>query len=86
MAKIKFILDPRPRKDGTSSLLLFFSQNQFRRKIKLNISLNSKFWNAEKEEVISKFPQGRQINQQINYYRAAADRVFLKNMGEMVIK
>lgn len=82
MAKINFYLDPRPRKDGTSALLMYFIHKRFRRKINLGVTLEPIYWCEATEEVSNKFPKHRQVNQMIRLYRARAESVFLKHFGD----
>ena len=82
MAKINFFLDPRPRKDGSSALLLYFIHKRFRRKVNLGFDLITKQWCADKELVTNKHPQHKQINQRLKFMKATAESLFLKFAGD----
>lgn len=82
MAKVTFYLDPRPRKDGSAALILYFIHKRFRRKINLGLNLQPEQWNSEKEQVTTKHPQNKQLNQRIKYMRSTSESIFLKYSGD----
>ena len=82
MATIKFILDPRQKKDGTSSVMLKFNHNYFRKKINLGFSVISEYWNETTTAVSSKHKNYRQINQLLLVKKAAAEGVLLRHSSD----
>lgn len=81
MATVKITLDSRTKKDGTTSLLLLFSDKQCRRKLNLGISINPSDWEESKCEVSAKVSGARQINRRLQLIRTSAERALLLNEG-----
>ncbi len=81
MATVKITLDSRTKKDGTSALLLLFSDKQCRRKLNLGISIEASQWDERKNEVSSKVAGARQINKRIQLIRTSAEKAILRNEG-----
>ncbi len=79
MAKYNFILDPRVKKDGTSSVMLSFIHKRYRRKVNLGICVDATMW--EEEGTVSKqHPGSKTINQRLRLFKAAADSVILRHL------
>lgn len=79
MAKYSFILDPRVKKDGTSSVMLSFIHKRYRRKVNLGICVDASMW--EEEGTVSKqHPGSKTINQRMRLLKAAADMVILRHL------
>lgn len=79
MAKYNFILDPRVKKDGTSSVMLSFIHKRYRRKLNLGIYVDASMW--EDDGMVSKqHPGSKAINQRMRLLKAAADMVILRHL------
>ncbi len=84
MAKINFVLDSRPRKDGTTALLLKFIHKRYRKQANLGIWLEPQHWDCESEEITKKHPQHKQYNLKLRYIKGVAENVVLKHIGENI--
>lgn len=80
MAKYSIILDPRVKKDGTTTVILSFIHRRYRRKINLGLSVDPSMWDVKTGEVSPQHRGGKAINQAIRFYRAAADTVILRHL------
>lgn len=81
MAKIKFILDTRERKDGSNKVMLSFIHKGFRKQAALGIKIHPENWDAEQCLVTSKEKNHRHINQRLQFFRSAAEGVILRHYG-----
>ncbi|MGN1354184.1 MAG: phage integrase SAM-like domain-containing protein [Alloprevotella sp.] len=81
MAKIKFILDTRERKDGSNKVMLSFIHKGFRKQAALGIKIHPENWDAEQCLVTSKEKNHRHINQRLQFFRSAAEGVILRYYG-----
>lgn len=79
MAKYNFILDPRVKKDGTSSVMLSFIHKRYRRKVNLGICVDASMWEDE-GSVSKQHPGSKTINQRMRLFKAAADTVILRHL------
>lgn len=80
MAKYNFILDPRVKKDGTTSVMLSFIHKRYRRKVNLGISVDASLWNEEEATVAKNHEGSKVINQRMRLFKAAADSVILRHL------
>lgn len=80
MAKYNFILDPRVKKDGTTSVMLSFIHKRYRRKVNLGISVDASLWNEEEATVAKNHERSKVINQRMRLFKAAADSVILRHL------
>lgn len=80
MATVKFILDPRVKTDGTASVMLKFNHKYFRKKVNVGVSVTPAYWQEDAVEVSSKQTNYRFINRQLQFCKAAADRVLMRHM------
>ena len=81
MAKIKFVLDMRERKDGSNKVMLSFIHKGFRKQAALGIKIHPENWDAEQCLVTSKEKNHRHINQRLQFFRSAAEGVILRHYG-----
>lgn len=81
MAKIKFVLDTRERKDGSNKVMLSFIHKGFRKQAALGIKIHLENWDAEQCLVTSKEKNHRHINQRLQFFRSAAEGVILRHYG-----
>lgn len=81
MAKIKFVLDTRERKDGSNKVMLSFIHKGFRKQAALGIKIHPENWDAEQCLVTSKEKNHRHINQRLQFFRSAAEGVILRHYG-----
>ncbi len=81
MAKLKFILDTRERKKGTSPVMLFFRHGNFRKQASLGITVHPENWDDETGQVSNKEKNHRHINQRLTFFRTAAEGVLLRHYG-----
>lgn len=81
MAKIKFVLDTRERKDGSNKVMLSFIHKGFRKQAALGIKIHPENWDAEQSLVTSKEKNHRHINQRLQFFRSAAEGVILRHYG-----
>lgn len=81
MAKIKFILDLRERKDGKNIVMLSFIHKGFRKQATLGIKVSPENWDAENCLVSTKEKNHRHINQRLQFFRSASEGVILRHYG-----
>lgn len=82
MAKFKLTLDPRPKTDGTSSVVLKFHHKKFRKKTYLDISIPAEYWDEENGAANKKFTGHRQFNQKMQFVRSTAEGILLRHLGD----
>lgn len=82
MAKIKFILDTRERKNNdTCVVMLFFRHQAFRKQASLGIKVHPENWDEKNSLVSEKEKNHRRINQQLTLARSVAEGVLLRHCG-----
>ncbi len=82
MATLKITLAPRVKSDGTASVLVKFNHQFCRKKISLGISVLPEYWDETTTSVSNKHKNYRQVNQLLQYHKAAAEGVLLRHLAD----